>query len=157
MYDALTIARYVVNYCNQNGYGISNLKLQKLLYFIQAYFVAFTDEKQPCFREEIEAWDFGPVVPEVYHEFKQFGSNSIPSIEYYYETDGETLRRVKYDRGEINKKDQENIDLVINQMAKYSASSLVELTHNQAPWKDAHIPHSHGIITIDSLKGYFKR
>lgn len=35
---------------------------------------------QPCFKEEIEAWDFGPVVPEVYHEFKIFGSSDIPTF-----------------------------------------------------------------------------
>ena len=76
MYDAVSIARFVINYSNKQEYGISNLKLQKIMYFIQAYFLITQDK--PCFSDDIEAWDFGPVVPAAYHEFKQFGSGNIP-------------------------------------------------------------------------------
>ena len=68
MYSAVDVARYIIWYCKRQGYSISNLKLQKILYFVQAEFLVNTGK--PCFSEEIEAWDFGPVVPEVYHEFK---------------------------------------------------------------------------------------
>ena len=78
-YNVLDICRHVINFSNDKDYGISNLKLQKVLYFIQAYFLISTNEK--CFKERIEAWDFGPVVPEAYREYKQFGSGDIPSIE----------------------------------------------------------------------------
>ena len=67
MHSALDVARYIINYSNKKDYHISNLKLQKLLYFTQAYYLAFTDSHKPCFPERIEAWNFGPVVPEVYH------------------------------------------------------------------------------------------
>lgn len=77
-YDVLDVCRYVIGYCNANDYPISNLKLQKLLYFIQAYFL--TQLGRPCFAEDIEAWDFGPVVPEAYHQYKQFGAGSIPYV-----------------------------------------------------------------------------
>ena len=63
MYKVLDICRHIINYSDEKGYGISNLKLQKVLYFIQAYFVCFTEKKEPCFEENIEAWEFGPVVP----------------------------------------------------------------------------------------------
>lgn len=56
-------------------HGISNLKLQKILYLIQAYSLIQT--KRPCFSEDIEAWDFGPVIPDVYRKYKQFGSTDI--------------------------------------------------------------------------------
>ena len=69
MYAALDIARYIIKYCKDNGYSISNLKLQKLLYFVQAQFLV-TYNGRPAFEEKIEAWDFGPVVPEVYHYLK---------------------------------------------------------------------------------------
>ena len=59
----LDVSRYIINYCNENYYLISNLKLQKILYFVQAFFLEAKNEE--CFREEIEAWDFGPVIPEV--------------------------------------------------------------------------------------------
>ena len=85
MYNVLDVCRYVINYSNDKDYGISNLKLQKVLYFIQAYFLISTPEQ--CFRERIEAWDFGPVVPEAYREYKQFGSSNIPNVSYYVEMD----------------------------------------------------------------------
>lgn len=71
MLDTLNVARYIINYSNQEKYGISNLRLQKLLYFVQAYYLISSGN--PCFGDRIEAWDFGPVVPVVYHEFKRFG------------------------------------------------------------------------------------
>ena len=83
-YNVLDVCRHVINYSNENDYGISNLKLQKVLYFIQAYFVTNKKDHAPCFDEKIEAWDFGPVVPEAYHEYKQYGSGDIPSISYIY-------------------------------------------------------------------------
>ena len=78
MYNVLDVARYIIWYCKKKGYSISNLKLQKILYFVQAEFLVSVGS--PCFAEEIEAWDFGPVVPEVYHEFKIFGSADIPKF-----------------------------------------------------------------------------
>ena len=55
MYNVLDICRYIINYSDDKGYGISNLKLQKVLYFIQAYFVSYTEKKEPCFIDEKEA------------------------------------------------------------------------------------------------------
>lgn len=78
-YKVLDVCKYVIDYSNEKEYGISNLKLQKILYFIQAYFLI----KQPsrcCFDDKIEAWDFGPVVPKAYRKYKQFGSSDIPTI-----------------------------------------------------------------------------
>ena len=75
MYDVQDVAEYVITYSEVKDYGISNLKLQKILYLIQAYSLIHT--KKPCFSEDIEAWDFGPVIPEVYRKYKQFGSTDI--------------------------------------------------------------------------------
>ena len=55
MYNVLEICSYIINYSNEKEYDISNLKLQKLLYFIQVYFLIKNDE--PYFEERIEAWD----------------------------------------------------------------------------------------------------
>ena len=77
-YNVLGVCRHIVNYSNKKNYNISNLKLQKLLYFVQAYFLA--KKNRPCFNEEIQAWAFGPVVPEAYQEFKQYGGCNIPEV-----------------------------------------------------------------------------
>lgn len=159
MISALDVARYIINYSNEKNYSISNLKLQKLLYFVQAYYLAFTPSHEPCFREEIEAWDFGPVVPSVYREFKSFGGGDIPPVTSYYNLESEnnfwSIREVPYDSNCISKRDKELINDIIDKFSAYSASELVKITHNQAPWKNAYIPQRNAIITKEAIRGYF--
>ena len=158
MYKVLDICRYVINYSNDKEYGISNLKLQKVLYFIQAYFLAFTDEKEPCFEEKIEAWDFGPVVPVAYHEYKQYGSNDIPKVKEVFEinfTDIFKSRIVPFDDSIIFDNDKEIINAVVDKFADYSATTLVKITHNQLPWINAYRKGKNSEITIDSIRDYY--
>lgn len=74
-YNVQDVCDFIIRYSNKKGYGITNLKLQKLLYFIQAYYLVAFDK--PCFEEPIEGWDFGPVVPEVYKRFLPLGGCDI--------------------------------------------------------------------------------
>lgn len=141
MYSAIDVARYIIAHCNRNGQTISNLKLQKILYFIQAEFLVVQDK--PCFQEQIEAWDFGPVVPEVYRHYKVFGSAAIPSLrsEDYYP---------------FKNKDKLLMDGIIDECANYSASELVEYIHNQSPWITAYGQGRSAVITNESIKSFFE-
>ena len=142
MYGALKIARYIIQRCNLENKTISNLKLQKILYFVQAEFLVV--KGQPCFQEDIEAWDFGPVVPEVYHSYKVFGSSNIPAI-------GRQIKVIG-----ISEKDRKLIDGIVDECAQYSASALVEITHHQTPWIEAyHKPGYNNVISLDSIREYF--
>lgn len=143
MYNAIDIAKYVIWYCNNYGFQISNLKLQKILYFIQAEFLVEIGIE--CFNNQIEAWDFGPVIPDVYHKYKIYGSADIPKSEGTQCT------------GIIRNSDLRRIQDMINQCAPYSASYLVEKTHNQAPWKNAYIKYCNNPITSNAIKTYFQR
>ncbi len=158
-YDVLEVSRHIINYSNRMGYGVSNLKLQKLLYFVQAYFVAFTESGAPCFKEKIEAWDFGPVVPEAYHEFKIYGGCNIPVIDSYFDfkEDGNPFlfEKKEFVDNKISLDDKKIIDGVVDQMAEYSATTLVNITHNQSPWCDAYVPHMNNEITLNSIRSYF--
>ena len=156
MYAVLDVCRHTINYSNDMNYGISNLKLQKVLYFIQAFFLISTSE--PCFKEKIEAWDFGPVVPEAYREYKQFGSSNIPRVSYIVEFDSEdiwnsTVKR--YEDNSIFEDDQKRIEEVVDKFSEYSATDLVAITHDQAPWKDAYVPRMNNEITVNAIKEYF--
>ena len=157
-YPVLDISRYTINYSNKKQYGISNLKLQKLLYFIQAYFVALTNSHIPCFEERIEAWDFGPVVPVAYNEYKAYGSSEIPFISSYInfqDNDIWNSRRIPFDETCIAEEDRRLIAAVIDQFSDYSSTDLVNLTHRQAPWSEVYSPKSNCEITIDSIRRYF--
>lgn len=139
-YSALGVSQYIIKRCNENDRMISNLKLQKLLYFVQAEFLVTRGE--PCFGEEIEAWDFGPVVPVVYHRYKVYGSANIPYLG--------TERMMKFRMADCTL-----MDGIIDACAKYSASKLVEITHNQAPWRQVYRPHMGNVITKESIKNFF--
>ena len=78
MNSVMNIAKYVINKCTREKHPISNLQLQKILYYIQKNFL---DNGEEAFPEEIEAWQFGPVVREVYNQYCGFGATPI-TIEY---------------------------------------------------------------------------
>lgn len=158
-YKVLDVCRHIINYSNEHDYGISNLKLQKVLYFIQAYFLTKKKDHTPCFDEKIEAWDFGPVVPEAYLEYKQYGSGDIPTIKSFIMFDEDNVwnsKKVKFEDTTISDDDKSLIDKVIDKFADYSATDLVSLTQKQSPWNDTYIPYQNKEITIGSIMKYFK-
>lgn len=144
MYNVLDVCKYIINFSNEKDYGVSNLKLQKLLYFIQAYFLL--NNNGPCFIESIEAWDFGPVIPVAYEKYKQYGSTDIPSTK-------SNISGVN--KGCIADCDKKLINKVITKLSNCSATDLVWITQNQTPWQNAYIPYQDNEITIESLRKYF--
>lgn len=69
------VASYFIKLANDTGSFISNLKLQKLVYYAQAWFLAIYGE--PLFDEEFQAWIHGPVIPDLYARYKEFGWRPI--------------------------------------------------------------------------------
>ncbi|MCQ2743480.1 MAG: DUF4065 domain-containing protein [bacterium] len=155
IYDVLDVSRYIINYSNSKEEGISNLKLQKILYFVQAYFLI--KKKNICFNDRIEAWGFGPVIPKAYHEYKQFGGGNIPKIKFYFIVSDDIwdIEKKKYNDEIISKPDKKLINDVVNKFENYTATQLVELTHHQTPWIEAYEKGCDTEITIDSIKEYF--
>ena len=142
MYRVLDVCQYIIEYSNEKGYGISNLKLQKLLYFIQAEFLVESDEK--CFPEKIIAWDFGPVVLEAYREYKIYGSCQIfnPSV-------NNSICNL------FTEDDRKIIEKIVDALADYSSTDLLYIIHHQSPWKDYYIPRTNNEIPASVLKEYF--
>lgn len=156
IYNAIDISRYIINYSDTMDYSISNLKLQKLLYFVQSYFIVTFNRK--CFSDVIEAWDFGVVVPNVYREFKMYGCGEIPRIKFYYVFDENVLwniRKKEYDDKIIKRRDKKHINKIVDLFADYTATDLLELTCNQSPWKNAYERNKHNEISIESIKEFF--
>lgn len=138
--EAIDVAKYFLNRANNEGDLITNLKLQKLLYFTQAWYLVNFD--QPLFDEEIKAWQWGPVVESVYHQFKKFRHTPIiyknkEKIEEKFSED---------DIGFLN----EFYVVFIN----YSANDLLQMSHNDLPWQEA-VKSSSQTISIKRLKEYY--
>lgn len=157
MNDILDVSRYIVNYSNEKKYSISNLKLQKLLYYVQAYFLY--KKKEPCYKAKIEAWKFGPVVPEAYEEFKKYGASEIPKINNYYEiteNNNEIVVECIGYKTDINQEDEKRIKEVVDDFSSYSAAKIIRLSHNQKPWIDAYKKGVKSEITLEAISDYFK-
>lgn len=140
MYDALDVARYIINYENSQSRSVSNLRLQKLLYFIQAQFLV--TNHSACFSDTMEAWDLGPVVPSVYHEYKAFGSSSLP-------------RSLSRGAVNISTEDRSLINRILDKCSRYSTTSLVSMTHRQQPWKTAYERRYDNTISLQSMRSFF--
>lgn len=142
MYEAVDVAKYVIEYEDSKGRSVSNLRLQKLLYFIQALFIRTRNE--PCFLDRMEAWDFGPVIPAVYHEFKLFGSSNIPVS-------------FSKDRCDIAENDQFLINRTLERCSTLSTPALVSRSHSQKPWRDAYHRPFNNVITLQAMREAFGR
>lgn len=115
IYTALEIANYIVNKCLSDKKPISNLQLQKILYFLQVEFLQ--NQKHPLFSDEIEAWTFGPVVRQVYYKFCGFGSS--------------TLFELSNDNIVFDSEDKTLIDNIIEKYREKNPWDLVALTHQK--------------------------
>lgn len=156
LYNAIDISRYIINYSNDKDYCISNLKLQKLLYFVQTQFII--EKGMPCFVERIEAWGFGVVVPESYSEFKKYGLSNIPYIKSYLLYIGPKLWdavRVEYDDSYISSEDKALINEVVDELSDYSSSDLLNISSHQAPYMDAYARGKGTEIAVEAIKKYF--
>jgi len=116
-YGAKNIANFVVNYCADKGSPITNLKLQKILYFLWVDY--FKQTRRELYHDNICAWRLGPVVPEVYYDFCFYAGNPIRSAGQYTIYDDDIIILQK----------------IIDKYAYMSASTLVNMTHQQGkPW-----------------------
>lgn len=139
MLSAMDVARYFLAQCDrEEGELISNLKLQKLLYYAQGVHLAVHNE--PLFPEAIEAWDHGPVVPSVYHVYKRHRDAAIP-------------RPTDVDFGIYSEQARDTLDEVYNVFGQFSAWKLRRMTHDEPPWRDT--PRG-AVIGHDPLKNYFQ-
>lgn len=111
MYTAMDLSKYIVSKCIDDCNMITNLQLQKILYYIQKEFL---NRGEVAFSDAIEAWQFGPVVPEVYYHFCTFGAMPISVI---------------YDRYCINSADTEVIDSIVEEKRKLNPWDMVAETH----------------------------
>lgn len=163
MYSALEIAKWFLlknnaeateHEASNDDYevyeGITHLKLQKLLYYAQGICLAICNRK--LFDDEIEAWQHGPVVRNVYEVFCSFGRNPI------------SISMTKQDEDIINNLEQnreikEVLDLTYDNFAIYTAWQLRQMTHvDGSPWDVTEKSKGLGqIIDVELIKDYFKR
>jgi len=142
-YPALTIAKWFIAWAEAEGDELSNLKLQKLLYYAQGHHLA--ERRGALFAEPIQAWSHGPVVPQVYREFKSFGSSSIDLPE-----------SDPFDWGDVDADTSKLLSKVWNTYGGFSAGRLRNMTHEERPWKAHWHPDERCTpIPVEEIEEYF--
>lgn len=129
--DPLKVAKYILYKCTFFGDLITNLKMQKILYYVYVWNLIKTSE--PCFKYKFQAWPNGPVYPAVYKALNKYKASPI-SEEFLGFKNENDLNELKNDLGEEFVK---LIDKVYEKYATKSAFELVCLTHSESPWKNA--------------------
>ncbi len=139
------ISDYLIWFAHDCGDVMTNLKLQKILYYAQGWFLAL--KNKPLFNNKIEAWIHGPVVPDVYHRFKEYKFNPI----------SEEIKKPT-----VSHEVEEHLKEIMAVFGGCGAYELELMTHREEPWIKARkgLPIDavcHNEITKQSMQDYFAR
>ncbi len=142
-FDAKSVANFFLETAQANGQTIDPMKLQKLVYYAHGWYAGYTGE--PLINESIEAWPYGPVVPSLYHEFKQFGAGPIRAkaqrfngTNGFYEVPPPTDANIR-----------QFLTNVWKSYGRYTGTALSEMTHAaDGPWWRAR-QQSNGMRSAD--------
>ncbi len=143
---ALAIAEYFLDKSKKVGKGISNKKLQKLVYYAQAWSLVL--KNQALFDENIEAWVHGPAVRSLYGVYKSYGYNYITK-----EPNSDQIAKLSEEVIKL-------LDSVWNVYGELDADYLEMLTHSELPWKEARqglesSQSSDNRISLETMKSFY--
>lgn len=139
MCKVMEVAEYIINTLD-----VDQLKLQKLLYYTQAVYMVRNESFEKCmFNNKIEAWMYGPVIPEVYRNYKKYSFDIIP--------------KNKVKKNILTTEQIQTIDMVLEYYGAMTGVELISRTHQEEPWKNVYVPNKkHIIITNESIYNFYK-
>lgn len=130
-----SVAKYI---CAKSGWTVSNLQLQKLLYLAQMVHMGRNGGRR-LFDGTFQAWDYGPVEPNVYHKLKRYGSSPVGDAFFDALSFEETDPRRKV------------MDDVCGRFLKFSPGELVDITHwPSGAWAKVYVPKAKSIVIPDA-------
>lgn len=145
MLKAIDVANFFIDLAkSMDDDSVTNMKLNKLLYFSQAWSLVRLNHK--LFDEQIEAWQYGPVITSVYRTFTSCGKNNISDV-----------------AGDYNPKvfNAEETELLIDiaiEYGQYTAYTLINITHKSgSPWENVYQSQKNNIIKESDMKEYFSK
>lgn len=122
-YTASDIANWFLGAIDRDaGDAITHLKLQKLIYYAQAWSLALPSRGYPLFDEELQAWAHGPVAESVFHQHKGNAWDALPA---------------PAKMPDIEESDAEHLQEILSVFGEFSAKQLERMTHSEAPWIEA--------------------
>jgi uncharacterized phage-associated protein len=143
----LDVASFFMAVANESGEVLTNLKLQKLVYYAQAWYLA--NNKKPLFEANFEAWVHGPVIPELYKLYKESGADSMIPV-----------KKVSEIKEILGEEVSNFLDEIVKTYMPYGGYHLELMTHAEAPWINARANYEPDqicteIIPQDSMLEYY--
>lgn len=155
-YDARAIANYFLDKADAEGRCLDPMGIQKLVYFAHGWNLAIRGT--PLISQPIEAWDYGPVIGDLYQSFKEFGNRAITKRATRPRIDQDTAT-VSFVRPVVPDSDRETravLDRVWDLYKNYSSIQLSNLTHEaDSPWTLAINAHETK-VSNSTIKTYFE-
>lgn len=158
----IAVANFIIQAGNELNKPVSNLQLQKIMYFIQGEFLARYN--QPIINGQFSRWQYGPVLREVYSIFKYNGSSAIRNVaiisndifKMFDKKQAEIVSEASFDNNVIF----EQFNQIVHELLNREPWELVELSHEQEIWskyEDEIMSHSAPDYTDDEIKNTFKK
>jgi uncharacterized phage-associated protein len=150
-YPAIYIANLFVKKAMSEGLPITQMKLQKIIYFAEGYHMAKYDK--PLISEPFQAWKYGPVIPVIYEQYKEFGSRPIVA-----DIDKFTLGSMSQET-DLSKSAKDAMEYTWQVTRDISAEKLSAWTHlENSPWNKVYSDSDWSRrINEDDIKIYFKQ
>ncbi|MEO5891780.1 MAG: type II toxin-antitoxin system antitoxin SocA domain-containing protein [Ferruginibacter sp.] len=151
MYPASLIAYYFVKKGIDEKTPVTQMKLQKMVYFAQGIHLII--HKQPLVTENFQAWKYGPVIPGIYNTYKFYGSEPID------DTDWAITMEENTDLSSLDTDAMETLDYTWDTLKNTNAVKLSNWTHNpDSPWAKSYVPGVNDInIPNEKISEYFER
>lgn len=128
-YNAITVANEFLRAAWASSRDLTNMQLQKLVYIAHGYSLALTGD--PLIKQAVEAWRYGPVVPDLYNALRRYGAGTV--------TDQINI----LPREEVSTTYRALIDVVDDAYSKFSGPQLSTLTHRAGtPWREIFDPNA---------------
>jgi uncharacterized phage-associated protein len=144
MYNCFDIAKKLLNLAKSDAIHMDTMKLLKLTYIAHGYNLGF--KGKPLFENAVQAWKYGPVIPELYHVTKRFGGKSVdPAIVELYS------------ENELNENDDKFLTIIWNAYKKYNGLQLSSKTHEEGtPWDKVYNQVHYNVIDNTIIEEYYK-
>ncbi len=143
-YGSLAVANYFLKLAWEEDANISPMKIQKLVYFAHGWYLAIAGK--PLIAETVKVWDYGPVVPELYQEFKKYGNQRI---EHFAKSWDDQVYMIP------GTEDVQIIHRVWDTHKELTAFQLSDRTHYEdSPWYKARL-EGEKILTNDDIRNHF--
>lgn len=157
---AKTIANFFIKKALFENEKLDVLKLNKLIYIAHGWHLAYFNE--PLINEPVQAWQYGPVISNIYHEFKRCKNDPIKKTAYDFLLENGQIRYEKYEMPDDSDELIRFLSKIWETYKSYSGVQLSKWSHEpNGPWYKSW--HETGaafkknqIIPNEMIKDYFK-